>query len=119
MAQFSVVPPLKEIAILFKAVTGLDCDVDVTWSSWSVTDLVEILEDLRPYYRPCHTKILDETASGLYKGPSRLLRQLLRPHGLNIQARNGSWKLVKMDTGIKIDTGQIGIIWEGPGSCQN
>lgn len=117
MSQFSIVPPLKQIAIFFKQVTGTECEVDATWTAWTawtactVFTQVDILEDFRPYYRPCHTKILDETASGLYKDPSRLLRQLLRPHGLTLQYRNKVWTLMKINAGLDITEATTVVNW--------
>jgi len=43
---------------------------------------------------------MDDTEAGLHVNPSSLLRQLLRPHGLNIQYRRTSWKIVKLTHAI-------------------
>ena len=103
MAQFTSIPPLTKISIFFKEVTGLDPDIDVIWSAWLPGDphvIEECLTHLRLCYRPCHLKILDDTEAGLHINPSSLLRQLLRPHGLNIQYRGSRWKIVKISQAI-------------------
>ncbi len=93
MSQFMVVPPLAKIAPLFSKLTGCTLHIDACWSTWAM-HTVEDFEWLRPYIRPCHQKILNETISREQPTPLALLRQLLRPHGMRIEQRNGQYIVV-------------------------
>jgi hypothetical protein len=107
MAQFRVVPSLKKIAVIFKEATGMVLEVGITWKEWKELSR-ETLESLRPYYRPCHIHILEETESEKYENPCTLLRQLLRPHGLRISVKHSEWKLcTETIAGIKKHDGLI------------
>jgi hypothetical protein len=88
MSQFMVVPPMVKVAALFKKLTGKELHVEAFWSVWEPYETADI-EWLRPFIRPCHQKILNETLSGEQPNPMALLRQLLRPHGMRIESKYG------------------------------
>ena len=91
-AQFSVIPPLGKIQVLFKDATDKEMIPGIHWSVWK-TPPSTCIEELRPYYRPCHMHILNETLENPAKTPCALLRQLLRPHNLQIQKKGSVWVL--------------------------
>ena len=98
MAQFVVVPPLGKVGGLFFVVTGKVMTVEVGWSRWM--DVSACMFDVfRPYIRPSHQKILTETIAGVQRNPCALLRQLLRPHGLRIEATSNGWILKEANAG--------------------
>lgn len=109
MAQFTKIPPLETIAIFFKEVTGLDLAQDVAWTKWNAG--TETLDTLRGFYRPCHLKILNDTEAGLHLNPCALLRQLLRPHNLNIEYRNKTWKIIRSTTTILVEDVLTQVDW--------
>jgi hypothetical protein len=114
MAQFSEPPPLDTIGIFIKEVTGCICEIDATWSSWSPGNpevIDECLSSFRKHYRPCHLKILDETEAGMHSNPCALIRQLLRPHGLTVQFRNKTWKIIRKLKGGVIDVVDTVVDW--------
>jgi hypothetical protein len=111
MAQFTKIPPLETIAIFFKEVTGLDLAQDVAWTSWVSSDTSGSLEVLKGFYRPCHLKILNDTEAGLHMNPCALLRQLLRPHNLNIEYRNKTWKIIRSTTTILVEDVLTQVDW--------
>ena len=90
MSQFMVVPTMMKVEALFIKLTGKELHVDATWSAWQ-TYTTENFEWLRPYIRPCHQKIFNETISGEQPTPLALLRQLLRPHGMRIEQKHNTW----------------------------
>lgn len=92
MSQFMVVPSLAKISALFLKLTGKELHMETAWSSWQSYDVAE-LEWLRPYIRPCHQKILNETISGEQPTALALLRQLLRPHGMRIEQKHNVWNI--------------------------
>lgn len=90
MAQFIVKPPLSIAGSVFKAATGRELTAGVSWVEFiPVSD--EVLETVRPYFRPCHQDILDRTLAG--GTPLTLLRQLLRPHRLRIETVSKGWRV--------------------------
>jgi len=112
MAQFTEVPPLTQINIFVKEVTGRICEVDASWSAWLTGDATIIdtcLTQLRSYYRPCHLKLLIEYMS-LKSNPCNLIRQLIRPYGLTIQYRNSLWKIIRKHKDGIIDIGDPNIV---------
>jgi hypothetical protein len=114
MAQFSELPPLDTISIFIKEVTGCSCEVDASWSSWLTGDSAVVdscLSIIRQCYRPCHLKILDETEAGMHSNPCALIRQLLRPHGLTVQFRNKTWKIIRKLKGGVIDVCETIVDW--------
>ena len=114
MAQFSELPPLDKINIFVKEVTGSSCEVDAMWTSWLPGDSAVVdscLSSFRQCYRPCHLKILNETENGLHSNPCALIRQLLRPHGLTVQFRNKTWKIIRKLKGGLIDVVDIVVDW--------
>lgn len=90
-AQFVVIPPLEEIHTFVTAATGGPCIVDATWRKWLPLDPDCVFAFL-PYIRPCHQKLLMETADGV-RDPCAFLRQLLRPYGFLIEFYRGRWTL--------------------------
>ena len=88
VAQFMVLPPLQKVSALFMQLTGKTLIEGISWTYWNTYE-PNIIEWLRPYIRPCHQKILNETISGEQPNPLALLRQLLRPHGFRIEAEHG------------------------------
>ncbi len=98
MAQFVVVPPLTKVGGAFFVVTGKVMTVEAGWSKWN--DVSACMFDVfRPYIRPSHQKILNETIAGVQRNPCALFRQLLRPHGLRIEATSHGWILKEANAG--------------------
>jgi len=91
-AQFIDLPPLEEINNFFTAATGCPCKVDVTWTKWLPLDPDDIFYFVS-YIRPCHQKLLMETADGV-RDPCAFLRQLLRPYGFRIEFYRNKWTLI-------------------------
>jgi hypothetical protein len=103
MAQFSEMPSLDTIGIFIKEVTGCICELDASWTTWLPGDPTTVdscLSSFRQFYRPCHLKLLNETEGGMHSNPCALIRQLLRPHGLTIQFRNKTWKIIRKLKGV-------------------
>ena len=114
MAQFVVVPPLDRIGRLFCIVTGCQFVSEVSWSSWKVCDVSDMLW-LREYIRPSHQKLLNETIAGVQTTPCSLLRQILRPHEYRIEKTSYGWTLKegKSKAGSKLVAVKPGrrIVW--------
>jgi hypothetical protein len=110
MSQFVTLPPLEKIAQLFQAATGYCMENGMMWKSWNTLS-VESLTWVRPYIRPCHQAILNETVGGAQ--PLALLRQLLRPYDYRIEAGNGGWTLRagKPEKGVRVNTTAKRIDW--------
>jgi hypothetical protein len=117
MSQFVTLPPLEKVALLFLNATGCRFEVDASWKSWKPLT-IEKLAWLRPYIRPCHQKILNDTISGVHATPLALLRQLLRPYEYRIEAGNGGWVLRygKPEKGVRIKQTPKKIVWSEPES---
>lgn len=98
MAQFVVAPPLAKVGGVFFVVTGKVMTVEVGWSKWIDVSAC-IFDVFRPYIRPSHQKILNETIVGVQRNPCALFRQLLRPHGLRIEATSHGWILKEANAG--------------------
>lgn len=94
MAQFVIPPPLTKVTAIFTAATGRPLQAGVGWAEWNTLPQDD-LETVRPYIRPCHQRLLNETIAG--KSPLALLRQLLRPHGYRIDTEGKGWRLVGAD----------------------
>ena len=94
MAQFVIPPPLTKVSVIFTAATGRPLHAGVGWDAW-ISPPPTDLEAVRPYIRPCHQRLLNETLAG--KSPLALLRQLLRPHGYRIDTEGKGWRLVGPD----------------------
>ena len=94
MSQFVVTPPLTMITGLFTTATGRPLVAGVGWITWT-QPATDDLEALRPYIRPCHQRILEDTIAG--KIPLALMRQLLRPHGYRIDTEGKGWRLIGPD----------------------
>lgn len=107
--QFIVLPPLSKIAPIFTAATGRSLVAGVSWSEWHTVPASE-LEKVRPYFRPCHSTMLDRAIAG--SSPQALLRQLLRPYEYRIEAGSvkGTWVLRQ---GSGEDPAPVAIIGEG------
>ncbi len=113
-AQFVVIPPLEKVKSLFQYSTGKELTPDVCWGNWKFPT-TELYDLIRPYYRPCHSQILQETEEKIQKSPCALLRQLLRPHGYKIVASGkNTWKLVNSlddsPKGIIVRSGKT-VVW--------
>lgn len=117
MSQFVTLPPMDKVALLFLNATGCRLEVDASWKSWKTLS-PESLGWLRPYIRPCHQTILNDTLSGEQATPLALLRQLLRPHDYRIEAGTGFWTLRhgKPAKGVRVKQTPTTIIWSEPGS---
>lgn len=98
MAQFVVVPPLAKVGGAFFVVTGKVMTVEVGWSKWNDVSSC-MFEVFRPFIRPSHQKILNETIARTQRNPCALFRQLLRPHGLRIEATSQGWVLKEENAG--------------------
>ena len=112
-AQFVATPPLEDVEYLFTAATGCALHVEVTWSQWKPIDPDNVFCFLS-YIRPCHQKILMETAN-LLRNPCALLRQLLRPHGFGIEFYRNKWTLKELKEELKTVSKKEGttIEWDG------
>ena len=100
LQQFVQTPPRAMVEALFEAMTGHPCRVGVTWREW-VPVAPGALEVFRPYIRPCHQRLLNNavtagTAAATTTAIVAFMRQLLRPHRLQIDAatRRGPWTLI-------------------------
>jgi hypothetical protein len=94
MSQFVVTPPLTQITLLFTSATGRPLVAGVGWSVWQKLS-TDDLEAMRPYIRPCHQRVLEDTIEG--KVALALMRQLLRPHGYRIDTEGKGWRLIGPD----------------------
>ena len=94
MSQFVVTPSLTTITALFTNATGRPFVAGVGWSEWRKI-AKDDLEAVRPYIRPCHQHVLEDTIAG--KVPLALMRQLLRPHGYRIDTEGKGWRLIGPD----------------------
>jgi len=83
-AQFTTIPPLEMVQQFFKNVTGIPFKLDAMWTSWLAVEPDDVFEFIS-YVRPCHHKLLMETADRVQPNPCSFLRQLLRPHGFAIR----------------------------------
>ncbi len=111
MSQFMVIPPLAKIAALFTKLTEKELHVEACWSTWSPYEPADI-EWLRPFIRPCHQKILNETISGEQPNPLALLRQILRPHGMRIECKHGAMTVTVASPMIKAVREKEGILMD-------
>ena len=66
MTQFVVIPPLTTITALFTTATGRPLVAGVGWSEWHQV-AKDDLEAVRPYIRPCHQHILEDTIAVRYR----------------------------------------------------
>lgn len=113
-AQFTTVPPLETVEHFFKIVTGIPFKLDATWVSWLTAEPDDVFEFLS-YIRPCHRKLLMETADGVQPNPCSFLRQLLRPHGFAIRLSKKRYIVEE----LKEDSKTVGkkpgttVVWEG------
>lgn len=95
--QFTVIPSLAKVADYFQRLTGKQLIIGTYWSAWRDLNS-EQYDVLRQYYRPCHTRVLDDTIAKKYENACVLLRQLLRPHGYKIEKSGASWTLQEITT---------------------
>jgi len=93
-AQFVTLPPLEDVHTLFTAATGCACQEEMSWKKWLPLDPDHIF-NFMAYIRPCHQKLLMETANQ-QRDPTAFLRQLLRPFKFNIDFTKGTWTLKKI-----------------------
>lgn len=109
-AQFVMVPPFSRIGGLFKKLTDQDIVVEATWKVWKSVEL-SAYESFRPYIRPSHQRLLDETIAG--KEPTAFLRQLLRPYNYLIEKKpnNKGWVVKLSRSGVSVQDGTT-ITWE-------
>jgi hypothetical protein len=91
-AQFSVIPSGSKVASFFLLLTGQSMVPGAIWYSWNNVDNAAF-ELFRDYIRPSHHALLNAVISGDAANPCAFLRQLLRPHKLNIHASDGKWTL--------------------------
>jgi hypothetical protein len=112
MSQFVTLPPMEKVALLLYNATGCRLEVDASWKSWKTLP-ADSLMWLRPYIRPCHQTILNDTISGDQVTPLALLRQLLRPYEYRIGAGTGYWNLQygKRARGIRVKQMPTTIVW--------
>ena len=103
---------MEKVAMLFYSATGCRLEVDASWKTWNAL-APESYVWLKPYIRPCHQKILNETITGLHATPLALLRQLLRPYDYRIESGAGSWTLKhgKPEKGVRIQKTPTTIQW--------
>ena len=113
-AQFSEIPPLDEVKTLFTTATGCNFILEVEWKSWLDIDPDDLFEFM-PYIRPCHQKLLMDTANGEQKSPCAFLRQLLRPHGYTIHHGRINYSLQEIKEGSKTVDKKVGktVTWMG------
>lgn len=97
-AQFVEVPPLEHIKEFFKVATGIVFKLGDSWKSWPTLDPDDVLVFM-PYIRPCHQKLLMETANG--KNPCAFLRQLLRPYKYTILLHKNTFSLQEIKEELK------------------
>ena len=113
-AQFTTVPPLEMVQSFFKTATGIPFKLDATWASWLSIEPDDIFEFMS-YIRPCHRKLLMETADGNQPNPCSFLRQLLRPHGFGIRLSKKKYIVEE----LKEDSKTVGkkpgatVVWGG------
>jgi len=112
-AQFVVTPPLEDVNSLFTAATGCPLHVEVTWLHWIPVSPDSVLCFV-PYIRPCHQKILMETANN-QRNPCAFLRQLLRPHGFVIEYYRNKWTLKELKEELKTVSKKDGAVIEWSG----
>lgn len=93
-AQFVMVPPIGEVHSFFTAATGCLFHVEVSWQRWLPLDPDSVLSFMA-YIRPCHQKLLMETANG-DRNACAFLRQLLRPYGFGIEYYRNVWKVKEL-----------------------
>jgi len=112
MSQFVTLPPMDKVALLFFNATGYRLEIDISWKSWKTLS-PDSLAWLRPYIRPCHQTILNDTLSGEQPTPLALLRQILRPHDYRIEAGAGFWTLRhgKAAKGVRVKQTPTIITW--------
>ena len=112
-AQFRELPPLSDIAELFRMATGRHFQPEISWSAWETVDTDDIL-CFEPYIRPSHQSILVETASGI-RNPCALLRQLIRPYGFCIETHRTYWVLKEQKLSTTSVTKKAGatVVWSG------
>ena len=110
-AQFTAIPPFDDVRELFTLCTAHAFQLGISWSSWRPVDPNDVL-CMQSYFRPCHQKILLETAQGT-RSPCALLRQLLRPHGYAIQLSGTLWTLTELKEDIKTvgKKGGTTVVW--------
>jgi hypothetical protein len=112
MSQFVTLPPMDKVALMFLNATGCRLEVDASWKSWKTLS-ADSLAWLRPYIRPCHQTILNDTLSGEQATPLALLRQILRPYDYRIEAGAGCWMLRhgKPVKGVRVQAKPTIITW--------
>ena len=93
-AQFVDIPPLEDIYTFFTAATGCPFMMEAEWTRWLPIDPDDVLCFVS-YVRPCHQRIMLETANG-DRDPCAFLRQLLRPYGYCIVLYRKRWLLKEL-----------------------
>lgn len=103
---------MEKVALLFFQATGCRLEVDASWTSWKAM-APESYTWLRPYIRPCHQRVLNDTVAGLYPSPLSLIRQLLRPYEYRIEAGAGHWTVrsTSPEKGVRIKQKPTTIVW--------
>ena len=113
-AQFVELPPLEDIVELYKAATGGKFNLEETWKKWNKVSPDDLYMFL-PYIRPCHQKLLKETANGTQKNPCSFLRQLLRPYNYSINYDRKTYSLQEFKEELKTVAKKEGAMveWKG------
>lgn len=103
---------MEKVALLFYSATGCRLEVDASWTSWKTVSPASYTW-LRPYIRPCHQRVLNDTINGTYPTPLSLFRQLLRPYEYRIEAGGGHWTLrtASPEKGVRIKPNPTTIVW--------
>jgi hypothetical protein len=113
-AQFVELPPLEDIIELYKTATGGKFHLEETWRTWNIVH-PDDLYVFQSYIRPCHRKLLNDTANGIQTTPCSFLRQLLRPYNYSIVYDKNTYSLQEFKAGVKTVVKKDGVVVEWGG----